>query len=432
MSVHPWFNDSMLQINNISDGIKKFLTISSEKNEDFHDNYTPFDLCNEIVDKLHQQNLTEGKWLVIANIEFAYVIKKYFEFRQWDLSNLYFVTPSLTKKKFVVKMGILEYNIGIYNYETLDVCGDFKDMKFDVIVGNPPYQYGHGSNRTLFHKFYSVAMKHSSRYICFIAPTTWLTSRKKLLMDLKSQLFNGGLQHVTMLDSQKTFGVYVDALGYTFQDVTMPPVLTTSVTQLNGCDIKVELESSVLGDSMSTDIVTKIKKLPQKLNAQRGRHYNVGRDGTCWDNSCSFVQSIAHPHKMINKVNANKSGIEYAYVNKQSAKSAIGVIKVMFSYLSSRNNLGAIIISNDIVELSHMCVYIPVSSSTEGENLKFFLQSKIFQFVLPFLRPNTTNTVGVFRDVSIPPLHISYTDQELYQHFNLSQDEINLIEGTIK
>ena len=57
-------------------------------------------------------------------------------------------------------------------------------MKFDVIIGNPPYQESNGAGQSggtpLFDKFILNSLDISNRCVCMIFPSKWMAGTQEI------------------------------------------------------------------------------------------------------------------------------------------------------------------------------------------------------------------------------------------------------------
>jgi site-specific DNA-methyltransferase (adenine-specific) len=83
------------------------------------------------------------------------------------------------------------------------------DMKFDVVVGNPPYQMGSdGGTRDIpiYNKFVDQAKKLNPRFLCMIIPSRWMASGLGLSEFRRSMLADRRIR--TLVDYERMSDVF--------------------------------------------------------------------------------------------------------------------------------------------------------------------------------------------------------------------------------
>jgi hypothetical protein len=123
---------------------------------------------------------------------------------------------------------------------------------------------------------------------------------------------------------------------------------------------------------------------------------------------------------------AFNTGTDIWYVSKQSSNYLLK--KVLFGL---PGNISPVYDNGNLSTTSNGA-FVVVSSLEEGNNLITVLTSRLYKFITSISKWNGFNAPKVIQRLPAVDLSHSWTDQELYKHFNLTKDEIKLIEETIK
>lgn len=135
--------------------------------------HTPYDLCLEILNKM---NIQHGKTiLVVSAVEFVAVLIDQFGI---DKKDIFFLDEGRVDGKMgTIKKVVLMSELEITQEQILTVEGA-KKMKFDYVVGNPPFSEGRAdgkggksSNDLLYVKFFNMAFELSDN-VAMIIPST--------------------------------------------------------------------------------------------------------------------------------------------------------------------------------------------------------------------------------------------------------------------
>ncbi len=329
-----------------------------------------------------------------------------------------------------VKRNLSNYDFkNIYNTDFL--THDFKNMEFDVVLVNPPYQQSDNIRAKLWNKFVEVGYSHLKEdgYMTMIVPCKWFTQSSNRLSKVINIFTNNNLIRFD-LDSSKYFPQVGDIIG-TFTLQKSNQVYDTIVVR-DGKEYKIrykgqriafteeeKLTNSILSKVTAPDRSKKINSFASEdLKQIKGNWRKYVADGILSEDKSDeypiplhYTASKTLYRKSTTpkwKVFINLSG--YYYHSKKPTK-------YMFTEYS-QDSFGGMI-------------NIPDDSKEEGDNIISFLHSKTYRFFNDISKAGSGFNTKIAQATMLDKSR-SWSNNEIYSYFNLTQEEVNLIESTIQ
>jgi hypothetical protein len=421
-----WFKLNSPEANATKIRIERILKDASG---DSHDDFTPFALCKEIVEKLPPfATPFAGKVLVVANLEFVYTLLK----RGVDSTRVYFASPCNVKRDGAKSMGLPEKNV--FQYTIIINEQDVQGMKFDVVISNPPYQEGgraDQANKLWPHFILKGAdLLKMGGYMAMVTPNSWLTpsadiGKGKSGIKLFQSLFSVNQLVYANVDTNRIKTQYFPTTGSTFSwwiFHNVPYDCATVITAPEGTsemDLRGRTYLPVIVTKTSLSIMDKISNVPNFVfEDQKHEIMSDAINGTI---PSQEIQSKTF--KFQNYHTAAKGG---TYRWSATPHSCSHEKKVMISvsgkYLA--------VPDHGTMGYTGMCI---VLKTELPDSAAAILNSKLYKFIIHNMKfsgflPRSTILS------SLPMLDLSrkWSDPQIYKHFNLTQEEIDLIETTVK
>lgn len=349
-----------------------------------------------------------------------------------------------------------------YEWIHTDNPEDLFNMKFDVIISNPPYQLetGGGQDSTkaatqakpIYHRFIQQAKKLNPRYMCMIVPARWYSGGIGL-SEFRGNMLND--KHITTLvdyiNSKDCFNG-VDIAGgvcYFLWERDSKQENNCRIINISG-DNKVTMDRPLneFGEIFirSNDAISIIYKIKQKCTS-------------FWDKEVSAIDTFGIPSKekghkdykpgdikLLHSVGSNSQGIDYISrdIVKKNAE-LIDKYKIKISIMVPQNGEVGINPENGYRSISTPQILPPGMVDTfsylnigffdteeEAINFRDFMNCKFPRFMMRVTYSSVHVSKGNF--IFVPKLDFKqkWTDEKLYKYFELSEREIALIEKTMR
>jgi site-specific DNA-methyltransferase (adenine-specific) len=365
-----------------------------------HNVHTPRELVEEVL--MNIPNLDDGKtFLVLFNVEFVFTLLRTYGVNS---SNITFYSDHVNKSDMI------EYS-GCEVITSLD-----KNMKFNVVLGNPPYQKDNDNSSftNLWADFVNSAFDISTSYVAMISPKTWANQVTKV--NSSSKVF-GLIKKYSEVVNIDECGRHFPKIGSSFSYYVLNKNKSTSgslVITKNNSDV---IDWSIV-DFVPNDFSGKTIGIINKI--LNGDYFDyISSSGTVGD--VVNIKDHLHPFSIRFSDGTEKwSDTEHIYQN---------VKKLVFANQTTRNF--PVYAPNSAP--ANRGVFFKVNDESESDAMLKYFKSPVIRFLISQQRTHhgVLNTSVINR---IPKIDLTrdWTDAELYQHFNLNQDEINFIESNVK
>ena len=342
-------------------------------------------------------------------------------------------------------------------------------MKFDVVIGNPPYQMndggGTGSSAVpIYHKFLYKSLEISDK-VLFITPSRWFKGGKGLDKFREDMLNRTDIKFIKHFQNEKDcFDIELPGgVSYLYIDKNHNG-LTKFVDNKTNTEINIKLNTRdiLVSDVISNGIIDKVleknldnfgdKVLSRNSFGIISNYKNWVEKGVkCYtkdgDNFGDLVLSQNPFGIRANYKNWVEKGVKCytkdgdKFVDENDINDKNNIInkyKLLISKADgaaykSKRIISKYIISEPItVSTETYLVCYTSDNNTECINVGDYLMTKFSRYMLMLRMSGQNNSKDKFKWVPVMDFNKRWTDQELYDYFNLTEEEIKHIEDNVK
>lgn len=333
-----------------------------------------------------------------------------------------------------------------YEWIHTDHPEDIWNMKFDVIISNPPYQLSDGgggagkSAAPIYQHFVERAKKLNPRFITMIIPSRWFNGGKGLDSFRSTMLNDDRLREIIdYVDSKDCFPT-VDIPGgicyFLWERDYHGKCTVTNMeknNRSNAEDRTLNEYPTFIRNNRAVDIVKKVSAKAEKtMDTVVSSRKPFGLESnTEFDSTGDIIlrsskglgtinrDRILTGHEMLPKWKTIVSKVSFEHAGQPDKNGQMRVLSIL-----------QVLEPNSAVTESYL-VAGAFDTKEEAENLKIYLGTKFVRFLLMQMLASMNMSKSSYSFVPVQDFKKSWNDEELYKRYGLSSDEIELIENTI-
>lgn len=334
------------------------------------------------------------------------------------------------------------------------------NMKFDVIVGNPPYQMSDGggtgdSAKPIYHFFIEQAKKLQPKYLLMIVPSRWMKGGKGLDSFRKEMIEDRQIRYIyDFEDASECFpGTHIDGgVNYFLWQKGYDGMCEYHYKAIDGTVnfsnryLKTNVSDTVMRDYRQLSIIEKAVKFKEdkfsKITSSRnpfGYYSDLFNNPEKYPN-IDLQMNSKEGYLKVYGVKGKKGGSKrvIGFVNPDSVlrlHDDVSKYKLYFSkaYMTTSTVPPEIIVGDVNTVCTETFIEIgPFDTMDEALNCLSYIRTKFFRALLFYNRHSLNISRESFDLIPLQSFDKSWTDEELYKKYDLEKDEIEYIENMIK
>lgn len=318
-------------------------------------------------------------------------------------------------------------------------------MKFDVIIGNPPYQLSDGGAQAsavpIYQHFVKQALRLSPNYMTMIIPARWYTGgrgldqfREDMLHDkricklvdfpVSDECFSG-------VDIQGGVCYFLWSKNYQKDLCEITNVMSTKTTTVERPLLENGADDIFIRYNDAVGILKKViaRKEPRFIDLVSSSKPFGFR--TYFQGQKNYVGGYV-------KLYANKSEGWIKRAEVLQNQQWIDKFKVYISNAYGMGDFPHQILGKPFLGKKNTCcteTYLhigPFESEQIANNVISYIKTKFFRFLVLLIKSTQHATSKVYQFVPMQDFNEEWTDEKLYKKYKLTKDEIAFIESMVR
>ena len=339
-------------------------------------------------------------------------------------------------------------------------------MKFNAVVGNPPYQIenrGDGSGKDPIYHYFIDASASIGDIATLIHPARFLFNAGKTPKEWNEKMLNNKHFHVVKYyDDSSTVFPTVDIKGGVAVTIHNRNVdygkigIFTTHTEIQGIIAKVKRSMTAsFSDIVYPMDLYRITELLYKENPQfegrqsKGHRYAMGSNVFDIFPELFLEKEPTNSNEYSQVIGLKKSQRVYRWFKTSYIKTPdnFNAYRVLIAKVNGSGVLGETLSSPIIIrpKVAHSATFLSIGnfeSETEAMRLLLYIKTKFARMMLGTLKVTHDNPKKTWLNVPLQDFtddsdidwskSVAEIDQQLYKKYNLDDSEIAFIESTIK